>query len=264
LRQLPGLNDSILLRLFFDDNANAHPIVTAWTETGEQKFLSQPLGAGLGLPVSESLEVPVKGADYVEINVPGDGASMRKALVATLRKTEVSSAFDFEPSASLHDPFGNGSAAKPSDSDMFVFGRVKATLGADRVQISSSTSGIASYQFNLESTPLLALVTFEVLNGDPIYPLQSWVNNVSVGDVSVMLPDLADPGYQGDARPLEGMRFNYAGWMKCQKVIAGTYLRAGENTVTLQLPESAKPVVVRSVEIQLKYNWRQLDYSLSP
>lgn len=265
LRQLPGLNDSILLRLYFQDDPKAHPMVTAWTETGDEKFASQPLGAGLGLPISESLAVPVTGADYIEISVPGDGSNIKKALVATLRKTEVSSAFDFDPAASVSDPFGNGTPAKTNNTDLFVYGRVRATLSTDPIQISGSNGGIASFAFDLDSPPLVALITFEVLNADPTAPLQAWINKAPIGDISASFPDLADPAYLGDAVPLEGMRFNYTGWIKCQKVIRGTDLRAGGNTLTIQLPDSSSgPVVVRAVELQLKYNWKQLDYTLSP
>ena len=268
LRPMPGLNDSVLLRLFFEDRADTHPTVTAWSETGDQKFASEPLGAGLGMSASESMAIPVKGADYIEVSVPGDGTSVRKALVATLKKNDVGSAFDFAPAASISDPFGGAAPAVPAQSDLFLFGRVRATLEPGLVKLSDketqTESASVQFAFNLESPPLLAMVTFDVSNADPVAPLESWIGNNPLGPIAVQWPDLADPAYAGVVRPLEAMRFHYSGWVRCQKIIPGSLLRKGLNTFILELPSGASPVAIRAVELQLKHNWRQLDYSLVP
>ncbi len=268
LRQMPGLNDSVFLRLFFEDRPDAHPTVTAWSETGDQKFASEPLGAGLGLPASESMSIPTKGADYIEILVPGNGSSVRKALVASLKKNEVGSAFDFAPAATVVDPFGGAAPATPTQNDLFLFGRVRATLDPGPVKLTNTEteteSASVQFAFNLESAPLLAMVTFDILNADPVAPLECWLDRNPLGPIAVQWPDLADPAYAGVVRPLESMRFHYSGWVRCQKIIPGSLLHNGVNTFILQLPSGASPVAIRVVELQLKHNWRQLDYSLAP
>ena len=267
LRNIQGLNDQLLLRLYFDDRASAHPTVTAWTETGECKFSSGPLGAGLELPVSESIAIPAQGANYLEIDVPGDGSNLRKAFLSPLKKTTANVALDFaenpEPAVPVVDPF-EGSPAKPvTDTDTYLFGRVRALLAADVIKLDPQNRSV-SFEFNLESVPLLSFVAVEVLNADPLAPLQAWANRQPLGPVVPRYPDLADPAYNGIVGPLEPMRFRYAGWLQAQVIIPGSALKVGVNTLTIQLPGETGPAAIRAVELQLKHNWRSLDYTLKP
>lgn len=287
LRPMPGFNDNLLLRLFFDDRADAHPTVTAWSETGERRFVSSPLGAGLELPASESLSIPTEGVDYLEIDVPGDGWNVRKLLLTTLKKTTVSTAFDFSSPAitkttdPVIDPFGNANPQPVSENDSYLFGRVRATLEAGVIKLAPATlaptvtgtameSGTAApqssvvFEFNLESVPLLATIALDILNADPLAPLQATVNETTLPPLAIAFPDLADPGYVGLVRPLQTMRFRYSGWLHGQVIIPGSALKTGVNTLTLQLPPEAGPSAIRAIELQLKHNWRILDYNLAP
>ena len=287
LRAMPGLNDQLLLRVFFDDLPNAHPTVTAWSEIGECRFASQPLGAGIGLPASESLSIPTQGVDYLEIDVPGDGANVRKALLSTLKKTVVNTALDFAPAPTketpLNDPFGNTAPQPVQENDTYLFGRVRATLEAGVIKLIPPTATAAatttgtdaqsssdpapqtavSFEFTLEAAPLVAFVALDILGADPTAPLQAWVNDKPLGPVTAQFPDLADPGYVGLVRPLEGMRFRYAGWLHGQVILPGSALRVGTNTLILQLPADATPAAIRAIELQLKHNWRILDYTFA-
>lgn len=291
LRAMPGLNDAMLLRVFFDDRANAHPTVTAWSETGTSLFASGPLGAGLELPAWESLSIPTAGVNYVDIDVPGDGLNVRKVFLATLKKSVVSHALDFAPAPAkenqtpVNDPFGNATPQPAAENDSYLFGRVRATLEAGVIKLSPPSSSPAatavttgttlasgtaaqrtsvSFEFSLESAPLLAAVTLDILNADPLAPLQAWVNNTALGAVAWQFPDLADPAFTGSVRTLEPMRFHYGGWVHGLLILPGSALRAGTNTLTLQLPADASPVAIRAIELQLKQNWRILDYTLTP
>jgi len=286
LRSMPGLNDLLLVRVFFDDRADAHPTITAWSETGNRLFDSAPLGAGLELPASESMAIPTTGVSYLEIDVPGDGSNVRKALLTTLKKTSVNTALDFAPPATkgapVNDPFGNATPAATSENDVYLFGRVRATLEAGVIKLASplpaavfTTGTIAqsgtsapqssvTFEFDLEAAPLLALVALDILNADPLAPLQASVNDQPISPIAAQFPDLADPAYSGIVRSLEPMRFNYAGWVHGQLIIPGSLLRAGKNALTIQLPANASPAAIRAIELQLKHNWRILDYNLAP
>lgn len=287
LRAMPGLNDTLLLRLFFNDDAGAGPSVTGWSETGTQSFASGKLGAGLELPVSETLTIPTRNVAYLDIDVPGDGSNLRKALLTTLKKSAVNQSLDFAPAAStgtdaaptpLADPFGNPEPQPAPANDTALFGRVRATLEggfirlaapsrADADRSTGATAALptsATYEFELEGAPLLALVTLDVLNADPLAPVQAWVNGTPAGAFALQQPDLADPGYIGVVRPLQPMRFHYAGWLHGQLVLPGSALKTGVNTLILQLPQGASPVAIRAIELQLKHNWRILDYQLAP
>lgn len=265
LRDLPGLNDALLLRLFFHDKPYHQPVVTGWSETGQLLYTSRPLGLGIDLPTSEALTIPTEGVDYLEINIPGDGSTLRQALATTLRTRQIQTAIDF-PTL----PVAEEKPASPSEAeekDTALYGRVRATLEPGVIKIEpgfSPEDGTLVFEFDLASSPLIALISFELLNADPSTPLLTSANEESIGPVAMQLPDLSDPAYTGIARPLEKMSFRYSGWVKAQKIIPGRLLHTGQNRFTIQLPNATGAVAVRSVEIQLKHPWKKLDYILSP
>ena len=107
-------------------------------------------------------------------------------------------------------------------------------------------------------------MALDILGADPNAPLQAWVNDQPIGPIAPQFPDLADPGYIGLVRTLESMHFHYAGWLHGQLIIPGSVLRTGNNTLTLQLSAGSGPLAIRAIELQLKQNWRILDYSFAP
>jgi len=265
-RKLAGINDNLLLRLFFDDTKGKSPVVSAWTELGETRMAPKTLGSGLGLPDSETVTVPMADVDYIDIEVPGDGSNVKSAFLSSLGKTQILKSIDFDQPAVVADPFQGASAAQPGVNDSYLFGRVKATLDNSSPVLLSSTDGTScAVEFNLANQPLVAVVTFEILNPDINNPPQLMVNNHPLGAATLQLPDLADPAFQGTARPLDSdLQFHYAGWLKCQKVLQGSSLIAGQNELVIQLSDPSGSVAIRAVEVQLKYNWKNFDYTLAP
>ncbi|MDQ3623130.1 MAG: hypothetical protein M3463_11660 [Verrucomicrobiota bacterium] len=265
LRRFTQLHSAIQLRLFFEDQPDARPVVSGWSETGVRQFLSGPLGTGIGLPTSESIELSTASLDYIEIEVPGNGAHLRGAFLASLQKSELQHPIDFKPAAASLDAFGNLPASRPAAADAFLFGRVKATIDPGTVKLEPGPGASATWELSLARAALLGVASFEVLNADPSYPLEIVVNDQPLGAVSVHLPDLADPGYLGTVRPLEaGMRFRYSGWVRAHAVIPGAALRTGLNKVDLWLHKDSGPVAIRAWELQLKYPGQNSDYSLEP
>ena len=265
LRRMPHLNPEIQLRVFFQDIAGRSPVVTGWTETGSRLYESPSLGAGLNLPSSATLTVPVDGLDYLDVTVPGDGSNVRGVFAATLRKTEGRATLDFAETGNGDDPFGSGPASKPSVDDLYLYGRTRATLCAETIKLEPATGldGML-WELQLDASPLAALLTFEVLGADISFPPEITVNDRPLGAVYLQLPDLADPGYRGDVRPLEReMRFQYTGWMRCQKLIPASALSSGLNQLQLRLNKASGPVAVRAVEIQLKHHWQDFDYTVT-
>lgn len=264
-RQFGAINNELLLRLFFDDQPERNPTVSAWNEIGDALFQTKPLGQGMALPSSDTLLIPMAGVDYIDIDVPGDGSTIRGVFLSSLRDTRVKQALDFQSSTEVNDPFQNAPAAQADTNDSYLFGRVKATLDASPIKLSPDANPTTSFDFQLDRQPLIAVVTFEILNADLSYPPEVTVNSNPLGAASIILPDLADPGFQGSVYALEqNMRFRYTGWLKCQKVVPGSVLVGNSNTLTLTTPRYSNPVAIRAVEVQLKYNWQSLDYTLSP
>ncbi|HEX8312048.1 MAG TPA: hypothetical protein VF614_12065 [Chthoniobacteraceae bacterium] len=265
LRRVGSLSNEIQLRLFFEDDPQASPIVTGWTETGARQYQSPPLGSGLSLPTSEALILPAAGLDYVDIEVPGNGRTVRGAFLTTLRKSEVRHSLDFDPSTPVTDAFNNAPTMSPSPDDAYLYGRVKATLEAGVIKLSPPEQSQEDLAFEIEAQPLIAVISFEVLNADPAYPIQTSINGQAFNPVNAVFPDLADPGYSGTVRPLQrDMRFRYTGWVRAQQIVSNSALQAGLNNLTFRLNKHSEPVAIRSVEIQLKYNWTGLGYELAP
>jgi hypothetical protein len=265
LRRMPSLHREFLLRIFFDDIPGMQPAVTTWTESGKEQFRSPALGAGTGLPTSESTVIPLDGADYVDVEVAGNGTSIRGLLASSLKEVTTRQTIDFQGSAEIADPFGNLAAAQPPAEDSRLYGRVKANVDPGIVQLSKKENPSGVWEFQLAGQPLIAVVTFEVLNADLSAPPIVTANDGKPGWAIVHWPDLADPGFRGESRTLEpGMRFQYTGWARAQFVVPGQLLHSGLNQVTVKLSVESGPVAIRNVELQLKQNWKHFDYILSP
>ena len=84
------------------------------------------------------------------------------------------------------------------------------------------------------------------------------------GRLSLTLPDLADPGYRGEAEPLTtDMHFNYTGWLRAQKIVPATALKVGANDLVVTNGAATGASAIRATQIQLKYIWDKSDYLLA-
>ncbi len=265
-RPVAGVGD-LQVRLFYQDQPGAgRPRVSVWNELGDELMRSAPLGQGLGLPTSDTLTVPMDGADYLEFAAPGDGSQLRAVFLTWLEKTEVRQPADFPARETVREPFGIVSATRTRQEDSYLYGVVTALLqGADPVVLNAVDSPAVKFEFQLERQPLVAVVSYEVLGATLAAAPTVAANQTAALASELHLPDLADPGYRGEMREGDAhMGFRYTGWVHAQKVIAGEDLAAGLNNLTVALSKGSDTVAIRSVQIQLKYNWEKLDYILSP
>ena len=264
LRSLAEFDSERQLRLFFEDLPGVAPSIVGQSATGQERFARGPLGQGLGLPTSENIIFPTADVSTIEIRVPGDGRNLRGAFLATLTTQNMRRLLDFAAPSDRIEAFGQSAPLKLSTDDLSLFGRIKATLDTGTAKLTPGDAQSVVWEFELQAVPLLALVSFEVLNADGEAPLEVMENDSQHGATGVAWPDLADPGYLGTARPLEGMRFRYTGWLRAQKIIPGSALRIGMNRLILQLPAGAEAAAVRAVELQLKHQWQNLDSNPTP
>ena len=255
LRRFGNLNDQVLLRVFYDDVKGLAPTVTGLSAGGVARFLHGPFGIGLELPSSETISVPMDGIDLLEIEAPGEGRNLRGAFITTLKQAEAWHALDFAPDSTLLDPFQNSPSAPPSSDDLYLFGRVRATIDPGIMKLTPRAVESGTWEFELGALPLLAVVTFDILNADALAAPTISVNGTNLGAVSIHLPDLADPGYEGIVRARDpDVRFRYTGWLRCQKAVPASLLAPGLNKITIQLSKESGPIAVRAVELQLKNN----------
>src|SRR5205823_14613061 len=94
-------------------------------------------------------------------------------------------------------------------------------------------------------------------------PPYVYVKYEGLGTVSITLPDLADPAYRGQtASLLRGMRFQYTGWLRAQKLVPASNLKAGTNYILIIDGAGTAASAIRATQIQLKYLWDKTDYEL--
>ena len=260
----PGHDYNVLFcRLFFDDNADAQPELIAWDESGTQILHSGPLGAGINLPSSDSVMIPMMGASTIDVEVPGDGKSVRGAFLDWMTSSEVVHPLSAEHRDVIPEPFSSMPPLHAPEQDIEQFGTVTATLAAESIRIGPDVQEGAVFQFGIESQPLLAVLTFEVANPRVDSPPEIYLNGQDVGPVSLALPELADPGYRGEMESmLKEMHFQYTGWLRAQKVIPLTSLRVGTNDLFILNGPGGSASAIRATQVQLKYLWDKSDYLL--
>jgi hypothetical protein len=260
----PGPGYQVLFfRLFFDDKANQQPELIAWDESGTHMLRSGTLGVGMNLPSSDSVLIPMTGASAIDIEVPGDGKTIRAAYLDWMTTSEVVHPVNAEHRDVIPEPFSSAPALHPPPDDVENFGTVTATLAADAIRIDGETQESAAFQFPIEEQPLTALLTFEITNPSIDIPPEIYVNGQGIGPVSLTLPDLADPGYRGEVEALTPqMHFHYTGWLRAQKIVSATVLKVGPNDLVIANGAGSGSSAIRSTQIQLKYIWDKSDYLL--
>jgi hypothetical protein len=253
----------LFFRLFFDDQPEREPQLVAWDESGTQVLQSGPLGAGTGLATSESVMVPMVAVSTIDIEVPGDGKTVRGAYLDWMANAEVLHPISAEQRDLIPEPFAAMSPLHAPSQDKEMFGTVTATLADETIRIGPGFSEGAAFQFELEAQPLIVLLSFEVASPNIEAPPEVFVNGESVGAVTLALPDLADPAYRGEsASLLRQMRFQYTGWLRAQKLLPVSSLRVGDNDLIVVSGPGTPVSAMRATQIQLKYLWDKSDYQL--
>ena len=253
----------VFLRLFFDDNANARPELVAWDESGTQVLRSGELGSGVGLPSSDSVMIPMRGISTLDVEVPGDGKTIRGAYIDWMTSSEVVHPLNADRRDVIPEPFSSLPPLHSPEQDQEHFGTVTATLANEAISVGPDWEHSAVFQFGIEAQPLLALLTFEVASPRIDSPPEVYVNGEDVGAATLALPELADPGYRGQMESmLKEMKFQYTGWLRAQKLIPVSSLKVGSNDVIILSGAASPSSAIRATQVQLKYLWEKSDYLL--
>src|SRR5438093_9990532 len=260
----PGPEYHVLFfRLFFDDKVNQQPELVAWDESGTHVLRSGTLGVGMNLPSSDSVLIPMTGASAIDIEVPGDGKTIRAAYLDWMTASQVVHPVNAEHRDLIPEPFSVMPVLHPPPEDVENFGTVTATLAAEAIHLDARMQENGVFQFPIEAQPLTALLTFEIANPRIDAPPEVNVNGQNIGPVALSLPDLADPGYRGEQEPLTTeMHFNYTGWVRAQKILPATILKVGANDLVITNGAGTGASAIRATQVQLKYIWDKSDYLL--
>jgi len=251
----PGPDYQVLFfRLFFDDKPNQQPELIAWDESGTHILRSGTLGVGMNLPSSDSVLIPMAGASAIDIEVPGDGRTIRAAYLDWMTTSEVVHPVNAEHRDLIPEPFSSMPSLQAPPEDVENFGTVTATLSADPIRIDGQTQQSAAFQFPIEAQPLTALLTFELANPNIDAPPEIYLNGQDIGPASLMLPDLADPAYRGEVEALsKEMHFHYTGWLRGQKIVPAAMFKVGSNDLVVATGVGNGSSAIRATQIQLKY-----------
>jgi len=253
----------LFFRLFFDDKPSEQPELIAWDESGTHVLRSGPLGSGINLPSSDSAMIPMTGASTIDVEVPGDGKTVRAAYLDWMTSSPVVHPLTAERRDVIPEPFSSMPPLRTPNQDMEHFGTVTATLAAETIRIGTDIQESATFQFGVEAQPLAALLTFEVANPRIDSPPEIYLNGEDIGPVSLVLPELADPGYRGEMEPLvRQMHFQYTGWLRAQKIVPVTSLKVGANDLVVANGTGGGYSAIRATQIQMKYLWDKSDYLL--
>lgn len=260
----PGPDYQVLFcRLFFDDKPGQQPELIAWDESGTHVVRSGVLGLGIDLPSSDSVLIPMTGASSIDIEVPGDGKSVRAAYLDWMASSALVHPLNADRREVIPEPFSSMPPLHSPSEDVEHFGTVTATLAKEPIQIGTDIQESAAFQFGIEAQPLAALLTFEVANPRVDAPPEIYLNGQDIGPVSLVLPELADPGYRGQMESLlKQMYFRYTGWLRAQKIVPITSLKVGTNDLIVVNGTGSGNSAIRGTQIQLKYLWDKSDYLL--
>jgi hypothetical protein len=260
-----GAYQNLFFRLFFDDKSDARPELVAWDESGTQVVRSGALGSGIDLPSSDSVIIPMSGLSALDIEVPGDGKTVRGAYLDWMTSSELAYPLSAEHRDVIPEPFSTLPPLHSPTQDREQFGTVTASLAAETIPIGPSVEKGGAFQFGIESQPLLALLTFEVASPRIDAPPEVYLNGEDLGPATLTFPELADPGYRGQTQPLVGqMHFQYTGWLRAQKIVPATSLKVGTNDLLIVGVAGTSTSAIRATQIQLKYLWDKSDYVLEP
>src|SRR5438874_4174147 len=150
----PGGHASVLFfRLFFNDQTSARPEIVAWDESGSQLLRSGPLGTGINLESSESVMIPMHGITTIDVEVPGDGNSVRGAYLEWMSSSEMVHPANLGAQDAVAQPFATTLPLHAPAQDAEEFGTVTASLSADSVRIGPTPADAAIFEFGMEAQP---------------------------------------------------------------------------------------------------------------
>src|SRR5436853_503766 len=136
-------------------NGTGGDVESAWLDLRQTPVANSkqqaPLGLGVNLPTSESVMVPMVGVSTIDIEVPGDGKTIRGAYLDWMTSAEVLHPMSAEQRDLIPEPFANVSPLHASNQDKEMFGTVTATLADETIRIGASVEQGAAFQFGIEA-----------------------------------------------------------------------------------------------------------------
>ncbi|MDQ6623310.1 MAG: hypothetical protein M3Y86_07475, partial [Verrucomicrobiota bacterium] len=130
----------LLFRLFFEDKRGAQPLITAWDESGTQILRSSQLGSGTDLQTSDTVILPMLGVSAIDVEVAGDGKTVRGAYLDWMTSRTVAHPLAAGPRDVIPEPFAASAPLHAPAQDEETFGTVTATLAPETIRIGETVT----------------------------------------------------------------------------------------------------------------------------
>ncbi|MEP6811337.1 MAG: hypothetical protein ABI992_13920, partial [Chthoniobacterales bacterium] len=128
----------LLMRLLFDDKPDQQPTITIWDESGSQVMQSAPLGSGIDLASSESVLLPMIGVSAIDVQVKGDGSTIRGAFLDWMVTRSVAHPISAGAREIMPEPFAAAAPLRVPEKDSETFGTVTASLAPEAIRIGAT------------------------------------------------------------------------------------------------------------------------------
>ncbi|MGB8354690.1 MAG: hypothetical protein WCD79_12425 [Chthoniobacteraceae bacterium] len=230
-----------------------------WVGLQKSETLSDNLYEGIGMPNQRTLLIKrstLSSAGTLTIQSSETTLNVSKIHWAWVKPTPVSLAYAAKQSA-LIDTTGRVFSNDEVDGtpllsmeDQVHQSIVKASLTYKPERIEAGVEFVAT----LQALPQYARLEVQI-SGTPIdKALQLTLNGALLGDVSVEIPDLKDPGYQGNDAATPA----YIGWRKGVIYLPVGQLKVGDNQFQFGVKDTppssgANPIAIKDLVLQLKY-----------
>ena len=268
-RPAAGVGDLQVRSVLRRPRGRGRPHVFVWNELGDELDALRTTRPGTRPAVRRTRSsCRWRGADYLEFSAPGDGSQLRAVFLTWLQKSEIVSSRRILPRRiRVKEPF-QILVDYPHQARMTAISvrrgdRAAAGRQSDRAQ----TGGCAGDDVRVPTGAPAARGGGDLRGARRHAWAQPrrWRSTRRHRSpprstcLTSPIPATAGETRDGDSH----MGFRYTGWVHAQKVIQGEDLAAGLNNLTIALSKGSDTVAIRSVQIQLKYNWEKLDYILT-
>ena len=172
----------------------------------------------------------------IDVEVPGDGSTVRGAYLDWMASSEVAHPLHAETRDLIPEPFaGNMPLHMHGHRHRTVWNgdRARSPTKHSRSGPSVQKCGVVPIWDGIATTAgACSRSKLRVPKVDA--PPEIYLNGENLGPVTLVLPDLADPGYRGEMRSLvRQMQFQYTGWLRAQKLLPVSRLKVGTNDLII-------------------------------
>lgn len=255
----PPADQSDLAATFYFSEAMGGFLRVYWAGTKTNDMLSDNLFEGIAMPNQRTVLIKrstLSSSGTLILQSSETTLDVSKIHFEWVAPSSVSLAQPAQQSA-LIDSTGkvfkdlevNGVPPQPQ-ADQVGSSVVTASLADKPVRIEAGVEFLAT----LQTMPKYARLEIQISGASLENTVQLTLNGNPVGNISVEVPDLNDPGYQIN----EGAPPVYIGWRKGVIYVPAAQLKVGENQFQISLKDvvpsgTASPLAVKDLLLQLKY-----------